>query len=744
MRSRRYKIKSRVSLGLIILFFLIASGYLFNHQDKLQASTVVSAGVFRLKAENRWNGDDQKNYAYLEWDTVSGLSQAGYQLYQSEDGKTWNNRSLNYGKAIKVLNIYPNIAGSNTLKSWMDGLNLKAADGSNLIQVTSISLNQYNANPNAYLKNSKSEYQYDVLMFGSWDANNNVDISQTGANATKAFLETGRGALFGHDTIYLGRNIFYNTFKDLLGVRSQASTGTAASYWTGSTQVQLINNGYLMKYPFEMKNNVVLTIPYAHSIEPQIKNVGTTWLEFIKPSGSWPYAIYDNGSIRGGWYLKTNNNIGMIQTGHSNGTSTMDERKIIANTLYNLAQVSFETNAQDQTVKDNQTPDLASVKQKAGGTVNNFEIIVDSIDRGKDYQWYIEANTKLSGIKKSDVVKETITSNIAGYFYKMDNSAASDLNTVVEGYKDEYGRIPSDRYDIYVAPKGTTDKSDPSYDPAKDANLLTYNTEGTITGINGMTDLNKYLHVVSVDRANNVSGVKTIQIKDLMTTFRVTEQYLDTDGKKIQADSYKDIAKGGDYIEHFRSITGYVENSYSVDGNSSIESDFETIVSLVNINNHRTITYYYDKLIQLNLRQVILKPSQELVIPKSGYFQLDNVKLNQRSNLFHATVQSGQEKDAIPYTQFLIAKSGNHHQLSIAPMIPEYYSYSGYVATTSDSLHDGNSKIKSDIALDIKDNNSYWVTIYLEPALAAGDSPVPYSWEYQNNDLGEIIRKIPN
>ncbi|MTD37499.1 hypothetical protein GIX45_02400 [Erwinia sp. CPCC 100877] len=740
MRNRRHKIKVRVMLVLILLFLIVAGGYFLILQDKLQASTVVSTGAFRLKAENRWDGNSQKNYAFLEWDEVSGLSQAGYQLYQSEDGQTWNNRSLNYGKAIKVLNIYPNVEKSNTLKSWMDGLNLKASDGSNLIQVTPVSLTQYNANPDSYLKNSQGEYQHDVLMFGSWDSNNYADISQNGADATKAFLETGRGALFGHDTITNKRTVFFNTFKDFLGIKKQVSTDSM----TGSTQVQLINNGYLMKYPFEMKNNVILTIPYSHNIDLQVKNVGTTWLEFINPSGSWPYPIYDNGSMRGGWYLKTNNNIGMIQTGHSNGASTVDERRIIANTLYNLAQVSFETNAQDQTVKDDQAPNLPSVTQKAGGAVNNFDITVDSIDRGKNYQWYIEANTKLAGIKKSDVVKETIISNIAGYFYTLDDSKTSNLNTIVEGYKDEFGRISSERYDIYVAPKGTTNQSDPSYDSSKDANLLTYDTKGTITGVNGLTDLNKYLHLVSVDRSNNVSEVKTIQIKDIMNQFRITEQYFDMDGTKIKADSYKDISKGGSYTESFKPIAGYVENSYSIDGNSSIEGDSETIVSVVNVNNHATITYYYNKLIQLNLRQIILSPSDELVIPKSGYFQLDNGKLNKKSNLFHATVQSGQESDNVSYTQLMIAKSGNHDQLSITPMIPEYYSYSGYVATTNNVLHASSAKIKSNIALNIKDQANYWLTIYLEPVVAGQESPVPYSWEYQDNHLGKIIKKIPN
>ena len=47
------------------------------------------------------------------------------------------------------------------------------------------------------------------------------------------------------------------------------------------------------------------------------------------------------------YYLTTNNNTAMVQTGHSNCASTSDERKIIANTLFYLKQTSTKTQAID-------------------------------------------------------------------------------------------------------------------------------------------------------------------------------------------------------------------------------------------------------------------------------------------------------------------------------------------------------------------------------------------------------------
>lgn len=48
------------------------------------------------------------------------------------------------------------------------------------------------------------------------------------------------------------------------------------------------------------------------------------------------------------------------------------------NALYNLAQVSFETNAQDQTVKDDQPPKLAKVKQTTTDNPINITFEVTS------------------------------------------------------------------------------------------------------------------------------------------------------------------------------------------------------------------------------------------------------------------------------------------------------------------------------------------------------------------------------
>ena len=52
------------------------------------------------------------------------------------------------------------------------------------------------------------------------------------------------------------------------------------------------------------------------------------------------------------YYLTTWNNTAMIQTGSSNGASTEDERKVLANTLFYLKQLTHKTEVLDNSARD--------------------------------------------------------------------------------------------------------------------------------------------------------------------------------------------------------------------------------------------------------------------------------------------------------------------------------------------------------------------------------------------------------
>ena len=86
---------------------------------------------------------------------------------------------------------------------------------------------------------------------------------------------------------------------------------------------------------------------------------GNVWLEFVD-GGNWDGVSLNQEQLNTmndlkanyKYYLTTWNNTAMIQTGHSNGESTEDERKVLANTLFYLKQLTHKTEILDNSARD--------------------------------------------------------------------------------------------------------------------------------------------------------------------------------------------------------------------------------------------------------------------------------------------------------------------------------------------------------------------------------------------------------
>ncbi|MCO6016974.1 hypothetical protein CKN86_06535 [Carnobacterium divergens] len=718
--------KKKLSISIIFLTILgvgIVGIKLLNKPSiMVKGASIVTARDFRMKVESKWDNVNEKNYVELDWDNISDLTQKGYRLFQSEDqGTTWDNRSTNYGKVVKVLNIYPDRAESNTFKAWMDSLNMYNEKNEKLIEVTPVSNKDYNMNPLKYLKDGKGDWKYDVITIGSWDRNNHVKMEKEPSDYIMDFINDGRGVLFGHDTIagdrpdVVNENKNMEKFAEKLGItfgHNYASTGQNTTHWAGSKKIKLVNDGYLMKFPFEMEENVVLTIPDTHNIEVQKKDVGEVWFEFIDLSMWGVTSIFDDGEYRSGWYLKTNENVSMIQTGHSNGASTESENKIIANTLYNLAQVSLESYADDYSVSDDVAPEKA-VLTNLGGTFESFTIGINSLDKGKEYQWYVEADSKSKGLLKSDVVEETIISNIAGYFYQIDDLPTSDLSQEVESYKNSYGRIPEEKYDLYVAPPNST--------------AITYDTTAKIFGINGAKDADKYLHVVAVDRANNISEVTTIQINEVMTEFQITETYSDDFGNQLQEDNHVNVAKKENYSKVFPSISSYLNYGYQIDNTNIVEVvDAESVVRIPDVTKNYTLNYIYTKPAKLHIKQVIEEESESIAIPEKGKVTVINSKggtTGENASKSHYDIQSGVGEGTISFSDIETKRKINYDFLNIQLNVPSFYQIDRVETLTNLETGEGETHNyeQSNLSLQFTASTSeYWITYYLRPVIDPG------------------------
>ena len=171
------------------------------------------------------------------------------------------------------------------------------------------------------------------------------------------------------------------------------------------------------------------------------------------------------------YYLTTWNNTGMIQTGHSRGESTEDERKVLANTLFYLKQLTKKTEILDNSARDLENPNKPGNISTAVNEDNTTNIrFRRPEDNGSTYEYYVKG---LDGAREftSDTKSATITTGVKKYKY-----------AVTEG------------------------DTDPEPDSWKEA-TTTGETESINIGEVNYTGTPKYIHIKSVDGAGNESEV---------------------------------------------------------------------------------------------------------------------------------------------------------------------------------------------------------------------------------------------
>ena len=431
--------------------------------------------------------DTKNNLIKLNWN-MKNLNDNLYKVYQLKEGdkdyQTIGNTDIDKNQKVKVLNVYPNddsyipklpsfktwkgenvenLPISASLKEWMEKPNNENPKGygKGLIDVTPVDIQDFNNNPNNYLKNSDGTYKYDVIMFGSFDSNSGEDLNEQSYEATKEFIDKGRGVLFGHDTLTQWQNRqFFPKLSNYVDVKTypfKYEGPSPADWWTmpwsGSNQVQMVKKGLLVNYPWNIYElNRPLQIPYTHTNSQIAK--GNVWLKFYNPIENKEQGVpivkeeqSDNGVGSNMYYLTTNNNTAMIQTGHSGGQATPDEQKILANTLFYLNQLNSNNYLLDHSGQDLKAPDKPSFANLTYGE-NTINFKWNKVkDNGSMYKYYVEAQSK-DGNKKfiSNIVSETITTGLKGYSYVIDSNPNTIPDSSVDTYKESID-IPAENND---------------------------------------------------------------------------------------------------------------------------------------------------------------------------------------------------------------------------------------------------------------------------------------------------------
>ena len=177
------------------------------------------------------------------------------------------------------------------------------------------------------------------------------------------------------------------------------------------------------------------------------------------------------------YYLTTWNNTAMIQTGHSNGESTEDERKVLANTLFYLKQLTHKKEILDNSARDIADPNKPANISTAVNEDNTTNIrFRRPEDNGSTYEYYVKG---LDGDREftSETKSATITTGVKKYKYQ-----------VVEG------------------------SADPVEGGWREVETTGYNENINIGDIN-YTGTPKYIHIKSVDGAGNESEIYTQKLE---------------------------------------------------------------------------------------------------------------------------------------------------------------------------------------------------------------------------------------
>ena len=203
----------------------------------------------------------------------------------------------------------------------------------------------------------------------------------------------------------------------------------------------------------------------------------------------------------------------MIQTGDSTGQASDDERKILANTLFYLYQISQQTTAKDASFYDIDAPNKPTL---VSSSVSEGKMTIDisSVDNKTEYEYYISANpenTKSENVL-SNIRRHETLSGLAGFVVEVNNSSEPSSDLI---------------------------KYDENNENILNLNLADSNGNAKVTV--SPTDLSEpqYIHIFAVDNANNVSEELIVPFSDTeLVTNIETDKKLYSCGDTVSIDTY--------------------------------------------------------------------------------------------------------------------------------------------------------------------------------------------------------------
>ncbi|MEY8436907.1 InlB B-repeat-containing protein [Atopobiaceae bacterium 24-176] len=478
--------------------------------------------------------DPGRPYKYVIWQAKRSTGDASWSDWESRSGFGSENK-------IRVLNVAPNAASTAYLKNWMNMQVTDPATGEtvpvsrNIMDIDAITIDQYNASPNSYLMetvaNAQGEqiqqYKYDVLMFGTYDANANQDLVAASRDATVAFAQHGGGLMFGHDTVTGSASSTADPFQDTVSKAlhhpyfNRFAQSDFLDIFPGQggvthnlNHVKVVDTGFLTSRPWDLEGQT-LTIPSTHVLGQVVpaSSGARVWMQMSDAAGNVSGGQYVPGQTTANYYLVTKGATAMIQTGHSNGQATADEAKVFANTLLYIAQGSRYTSGSDLSFADEDAPtqgsarvsrvELDPVTQRYSAAIS----LSGSSDLGTQFSYRIQAipqaslqnapeykeiwstpDTSLEDVPENTSVTQTALSGLRGYYVTLNQvEQATPLASLPAGAQ--------------ILPSSNAGER------------ATFTTAQNLA-----LDAQYYAHVYAVDWAGNVSADTVVSVKMIKRT----------------------------------------------------------------------------------------------------------------------------------------------------------------------------------------------------------------------------------
>lgn len=369
--------------------------------------------------------------------------------------------------------------------------------------------------------------------------------------------------------------------------------------------------------------------------------------------------------------------------------------------------------------------------------------------------WYIEEETINGVTKKIAYEDENTLKNPATYDHTKVTFDTDQLDAILNAKKaapypldftykstDQDGQpvVLKNRVTVFLTDYTFDDENGHAKDPER--KLAIYAADYTLP-----------LYLAKKETKKKIFDTSDIKVYEFDKQ-RVTE--VDGSGQPITITlADKDKLAAGDTLEPVASYKNAFNNA-SYPGEKDMHVDFKGKNSkgeTVELTSKFVITLIPEVL--LHLRQVVLTPHLELVIPSEGYFNLNNVKLTDvkdKADLsYNVITESTIEIPGPGYKDIIVPFEFDYNEadltkqfggITVTDIIPEYYQYDGHVITYDKSiLHQSSAKTDAAVLwpiIDDKEHHEAWLTVYLKPVITTTEHPKPYSWDYKLNDFGEV------